>query len=82
MYLVHTHSEFIVARKPGVKVPKTFRLDPRKITAAQRILGAKTQTEAIEEALDMIIFRERLVRGNEKMFGIHIDLPDDNDTGA
>ncbi len=58
------------------KMPKTFRLDPRKISAAQRILGARTQTEAIELALDMIILREQLVAGTERMFGRRFAYPD------
>jgi hypothetical protein len=58
------------------KVPKTFRLDPRKISAAQRILRSKTQTEAIEVALDMVVFRERLVEGTKRMFGRRFAYPD------
>ena len=80
--MVHTSSETTVASRKGAKVPKTFRLDPRKITAAQRVLGTKNQTETIERALDMVTFRERLVRGNEKMFGIIIDTLDDDDRPA
>lgn len=71
-----------MAARKRAKVPKTFRLDPRKISAAQRILGAKNQTEAIEQALDMIIFRDRLVRGAQRMVGIHIEKLDDDDRPA
>ena len=62
-------------------MPKTFRLDPRKISAAQRILGARTQTEAIEEALDMVIFRDQLVEGTERMFGRRFAYPDAGEPG-
>ncbi|MFZ0706727.1 MAG: hypothetical protein WAM71_14060 [Candidatus Korobacteraceae bacterium] len=34
---------------------KHFQLDAAKIKRAQRALGAKTQTEAIERALDLVI---------------------------
>ena len=34
---------------------KHFRLDPRKIKRAQRVLRATTETEAIERALDLVI---------------------------
>jgi Ni,Fe-hydrogenase I large subunit len=34
---------------------KHLRLDQRKIDIAKQILGAKTETEAIEKALEMVI---------------------------
>ena len=34
---------------------KYFWLDPAKITRAQKALGAKTQTETIDRALDLVI---------------------------
>jgi hypothetical protein len=34
---------------------KHFQLDPRKIKRAQRALQAKTETETIEKALDLVI---------------------------
>ena len=49
---------------------RTFRLTPGKIEAAQKILGAPTATETIETALDMVIFREELIRGTKNAFGI------------
>jgi hypothetical protein len=59
------------------KVPRTFRLAPGKIAAAQRILGATTATEAIETALDLVVFRKELVRGTGAMLGVRITPPDD-----
>jgi hypothetical protein len=39
---------------------KHFLLDPRKIRKAQKLLGAKTETETVERALDEVITeRER-----------------------
>ena len=62
--------------KESRKVPKTFRLAPEKIRAAQRLLGAATATETIETALDMVVFRERLIAGTRAMRGVDI-LPSD-----
>jgi hypothetical protein len=58
-------------------VPKTYRLAPDKVAAAQRILGASTATETIEVALDMVIFREELIEGTRAMLGTHIAFPDE-----
>jgi hypothetical protein len=58
------------------KVPRTYRLAPRKIVTAQRLLGARTATEAIEMALDLVVFRRELVRGTRAMLGVRISPPD------
>lgn len=63
-------------RRTLAKVARTFRLTPGKVTAAQRILGTKTATETIETALDMIVFRQRLVAGTAAMLGVEITPPD------
>jgi len=60
------------------KVPKTYRLAPDKVAAAQRILGAATATETIETALDMIVFRQELIDGTRAMLGVPITSPDPN----
>lgn len=65
------------ARKPpSRKVPKTYRLAPERIKAAQRILGTATATETIEQALDMIVFREELMAGVRSLRGLQITSPD------
>jgi len=51
-------------------------LAPGKVAAAQRILGTKTATETIETALDLVVFRQRLVKGTEAMLGVSISAPD------
>lgn len=61
------------------KVPRTYRLAPEKVATAQRILGARTATETIETALDMIVFRRDLIRGTAAMLGVTIDSPDQVD---
>ena len=60
------------ARSPANhrKTARTFRLTPGKVEAAQQILGATTATEAIETALDLVIFREELIQGSKAAFGI------------
>lgn len=58
------------------KIPRTFRLTPGKVEAAQRILGAVSATAAIETALDMVMFRRELVHGIEAAFGIRIASPE------
>jgi hypothetical protein len=67
------------ARRPrDRKVPKTYRLSPAKVAAAQRILGTPTATETIEAALDMVVFREELIAGTRAMLGVELAPPDPN----
>ena len=67
--------------KTESRVLRTYRVDPRKVSAAQRVLGAKTPREAIEHALDSVVLGDRLIRGNARMVGIHIDTLDDDPPG-
>ncbi len=48
---------------------KNYYLDERKIRRAQTILGAKTETEAINSALDLVVFRQEILRSLEKVAG-------------
>jgi hypothetical protein len=59
--------------KPARKVPRTFRLTPGRLEAAQKILGTETATATIETALDMVVFRQELIDGAERMFGADIE---------
>jgi hypothetical protein len=61
------------ARVSETKVAKSYRLAPAKIARAQRILGVSTATAAIEEALDMVVFRHELIEGTRAMAGIEIE---------
>jgi hypothetical protein len=38
-------------------------MDQRKLDVARRALGVDTETEAIDQALDFIVFREELAKG-------------------
>lgn len=58
------------------KVPRTYRLTPAKLAAAQRALRTRTATETIEVALDLVLFRRELIRGTAMMLGVHVDPPD------
>lgn len=55
------------------KTPKTYRLAAAKIAAARRILGAPSDTAAIEMALDMVTFRAELTAGVIAMRGTRLD---------
>ena len=60
----------------GAQGAKTYRLAPDKVAAAQRVLGAATATETIEQALDLVVFRQALIDGTRSLFGLTIDAPD------
>jgi hypothetical protein len=59
---------------------KHFRLDPVKIKRAQRALRVRTETEAIERALDLVISeheRNRLAeKANDRFVTSGIDIRD------
>jgi len=38
-------------------------MDQRKLDVARRALGVETETEAIDQALDFVVFRKELARG-------------------
>ena len=44
-------------------VRKNVVMDQRKLDVARRALGVETETEAIDQALDFIAFRDELARG-------------------
>ena len=60
------------------KAPKTYRLAARKIAEARRILGARSDTAAIEMALDMVTFRAELIAGVRAMSGTRVDRFDED----
>jgi hypothetical protein len=51
------------------KTAKHFRLDQTMIKSAQKILGAKTETEAIESALTEVIYRGKMRKFIEQTAG-------------
>ncbi len=46
--------------KGTLKVRKQFILDPKKIEAVKKITESKTDTEAINKALDMVIANSKI----------------------
>jgi hypothetical protein len=44
-------------------VRKNVVMDQRKLDVARRVLGVDTETEAIDQALDFVAFREELASG-------------------
>ena len=54
------------ARSAGPRagwVRKNVVMDQRKLDVARRALGVDTETEAIDQALDFVAFREELASG-------------------
>lgn len=64
----------------GARTHKHFQLDAAKIKRAQKALGAKTETETLERALDRVIAEERrnrvLREAHEKFFRSGIEIKD------
>ena len=48
---------------------KNYYLDERKIRRAREILGARTETEAVDAALDLVVFRRQILKSLEKVAG-------------
>lgn len=51
----YTHSGEEAMATASKRLHKHFQLDPAKIKRAQKVLRARTQTEAIDRALDFAI---------------------------
>ncbi len=48
---------------------KNYYLDEVKIKKVQKILGTKTETEALNKAMDIIVFRTELLESLKKVSG-------------
>jgi Arc/MetJ family transcription regulator len=48
---------------------KNYYLDEAKIKRVQRILGTKTETETLNKAMDIIMFRTELLESLKKVSG-------------
>lgn len=51
---------------------KNLRLHQSKIDEARAILGTATETETIEAALDLVVFRQELTEGVRAMRGAEL----------
>jgi hypothetical protein len=49
------------------RVRKNMDMDPAKLAAVKAILGAPTETEAVDRAFDEIIFEHRVIAGLEQL---------------
>jgi hypothetical protein len=58
------------------KVRKAFWLDPRLLDDARTLLGASSEREAVEMALDLVGFRNELVRGARALRGLALSRID------
>lgn len=55
--------------KTAGKVRKNLRLSQAKLRRAQRILGAETETDTVEQALDLVAFRQEVLDGVRRAGG-------------
>lgn len=58
------------------KVRKAFWLDPRLLDEARASLGASSEREAVEMALDLVGFRKELVKGARALRGLTLSRID------
>lgn len=56
------------AEKPTIR-RKNVNIDQEKLDRAVEILGARSETEAIDQALDLLVFREELLSGIDRLAG-------------
>lgn len=67
--------------KPSGKVRKNLRLTQAKLVRAQRILGTETETDTVEQALDLVAFRQEVIDGVRRVGGtrslrdVYLDEP-------
>ena len=58
------------------KVRKEFWLDPKTLREAQALLGAETERETVQIALDLVTFRHEVESGLQTLDGLDLDLRD------
>jgi hypothetical protein len=51
-------------------VRKEFWLDPKALKRAQTVLGAMTERETVERAIDLVAFRAEVTRGVQALAGL------------
>lgn len=72
------------AKREAAEAPrkKNYRLRQSKIDRAMEILGTHTETETIEQALDMIAFQREMLDAVDAMYGAGLVNVFDEATGA
>ena len=58
------------------KVRKEFWLDPKTLREAQNLLGAETERETVEIALDLVTFRHEVESGLAALDGLELESRD------
>lgn len=61
---------------------KNFRLHQPTIDRVMEILGTETETEAITQALDMIVFQQEMLDAMDGMYGAGVVNLFDEEAGA
>jgi len=56
-------------RSPSGIRRKNLNIDQAKLDRVKQALGARTETEAVDQALSMVLFREELVEGIRRIGG-------------
>jgi hypothetical protein len=56
-----------LGRPPRGWVRKNLHIDQRKLNIARKTLGVKTETEAVDAALDAIAFRQEISEGIQSL---------------
>jgi len=64
------------ADMPTKKSQRQYALDSKKVKRVQKFLGAKTESEAIEQALDAVLVDEKLERSHERFLKSKIEIHD------
>ena len=55
--------------KKGSVVRKNMRLRQDLLDQARRVLGTRTETETVEEALELVTFRQEVAEGIRRIAG-------------
>lgn len=65
----HSETTRRMGRPPKGWVRKNLHIDQRKLDAARKALGVKTETEAVDAALDAIAFGSEISEGIQRLRG-------------
>jgi hypothetical protein len=57
----------MAAMKKVSRVRKNMDMDATKLAAAQRVLGASTETETIDRALDFVLFQHEVIDAIDRL---------------
>ena len=66
---VCTFLHWLIMPKTSGKIRKNLRLTQAKLVRAQRILGTATETDTVEQALDLVAFRQEVIDGVRRVAG-------------